>query len=98
MGAQAATKVCPLANVERGACPVAKYVHSGRGRCLAYCEFAHSPPMLVPILEDEGLFDERPCETGRRSANAEYFVGKLLIIRDLAGTRRASNRSLSMAS
>jgi hypothetical protein len=39
--------------------------------------------MLVPILEDEGLFDERPCEARRRAANAEYFCGKPLIIREL---------------
>ena len=41
--------------------------------------------MLVPILEDEGLFDERPRESGRRSANAKHFIGKPLIIGNLTG-------------
>jgi hypothetical protein len=36
---------------------------------------------------DLRLFDERPCERGRRSANAEDFPGKLLIVGRLAGTR-----------
>ena len=60
MRAQAATEICCFADVERGARPVAEYVHSGRGRCLALCTFAHAPPMLAPIFEDQGLFDERP--------------------------------------
>ena len=48
--------------------------------------------MLAPIFEDEGLFDERPCESGRRSANAKYFAGKPLIIGLLA--REASEQSI----
>ena len=36
-------------------------------------------------LQDEGLFDECPCESGCRSANAKDFAGKALIIRRLAG-------------
>ena len=49
--------------------------------------------MLASIFEDEGLFDERPCESGCRSANAKYFAGKALIIRRLAG-REASEQSI----
>ena len=49
--------------------------------------------MLAPIFEDEGLFDERPRESGRRSANAKYFAGKSLIIGRLAG-REASEQSI----
>ena len=49
--------------------------------------------MLAPIFEDEGLFDERPCESGCRSANAKYFAGKPLIIWRLAG-REASEQSI----
>jgi len=91
MRAQAATEICRLADVERGSCPVAEHVHSGRGRCLAPGAFADAFPMLAPIFEDEGLFDERPCESGRRSANAKYFAGKSLIIGRLAG-REASEQ------
>jgi hypothetical protein len=49
--------------------------------------------MLASIFEDEGLFDERPCERGCRSANAKYFAGKALIIWRLAG-REASEQSI----
>ncbi len=93
MRAQAATKIGCLADVEHGPRPVAEYVHSGRGRCLASCAFAHAAPMFAPIFENEGLFDERPCESGCRSANAEYFAGKPLVIRRLAG-REASEQSI----
>jgi hypothetical protein len=50
--------------------------------------------MLAPIFEDEGRFDERPCKSGRRSANPKYFAGKPLIIGRLAG-REASEQSIS---
>ena len=53
--------------------------------------------MLAPIFEDEGLFDERPCESGCRSANTKDFAGKPLVIGRLAGRERASNLSLSKA-
>jgi hypothetical protein len=49
--------------------------------------------MLASIFEDERLFDERPCQSGRGSANAKYFAGKALIIRRLAG-REASEQSI----
>jgi hypothetical protein len=49
--------------------------------------------MLAPIFEDEGLFDERSRESGRRPANAKYFSGKPLIIGRLA-RREASEQSI----
>jgi hypothetical protein len=49
--------------------------------------------MLASIFEDEGLFDERPCESGWRSANAKDFAGKPLIVRRLAG-RETSEQSI----
>ena len=49
--------------------------------------------MLASIFEDEGLFDERPCESGCRSAYTKYFAGKALVIRRLAG-REASEQSI----
>jgi hypothetical protein len=49
--------------------------------------------MLVSIFEDEGLFDQRPCESGCRSTYTKYFAGKALIIRRLAG-REASEQSI----
>ena len=54
--------------------------------------------MIAPIFKDEGLFDERPCESGRHSTNAEYLAGKPLIVGRLAGREASENLSLSKAS
>ena len=85
MRVQAATKVCRLADVKRGSYPIAEYVHSGRGWRRSYRAFSHAPPVLVPILEDERLLDERARERGRRSADTKDLSSKTLVIRCLSG-------------
>ena len=94
MRAQTPAKISRFADVERGSRPVAEYVHCRRGRGLACCAFSHAAPMLVAIFEDERLFDERSCETGRRPANTQHLAGKALIIGDLAG-HEASEQFIS---
>jgi hypothetical protein len=58
--------------------PAAAFVGEGFGR------IAKKESAARTVLERKGVFDERPCERGRRFANARYLAAKLLIIGRLA--------------